>query len=250
MVFDFTCLATRNAKVRSMRSELVGARWVTTFKVMSSTTALSRDCTSIPPATDFTSMPCARGSGRPQASSRRRFFLAPMIAIASSLASGAMITSVKTSVIARAASASSFRFSATMPPKAEIGSQASAFRYAARIGMFNDGAGGRALRVELGDAFISGVGIIDIVIGELLTLHLARGGDADAMLRRAVKSCRLVRVLAITQRLGEPAANGAVSGRGIGELLREPVGDRGVIGSGARISLGGEPLMQRERRAP
>ena len=30
---------------------------------MSSTTALSRDCTSRPPATDFTSQPLARGSG-------------------------------------------------------------------------------------------------------------------------------------------------------------------------------------------
>ena len=48
------------------------------------------------------------------------------MAIASGVASGAMMTSVKTSTIARAASASSGRFSATMPPKAETGSQRSA----------------------------------------------------------------------------------------------------------------------------
>ncbi len=51
-----------------------------------------------------------------------------MIAIASSVASGAMITSVKISVIARAVSASSGRFMAMMPPNAEVGSQASALR--------------------------------------------------------------------------------------------------------------------------
>ncbi len=39
-----------------------------------------------------------------------------------------MITSVKISVMARAASASSVRLRATMPPKAEVESQASALR--------------------------------------------------------------------------------------------------------------------------
>ena len=46
--------------------------------------------------------------------------------MASSVASGAMITSVKISVMARATSASSVRLTATMPPKAEVESQASA----------------------------------------------------------------------------------------------------------------------------
>ena len=58
--------------------------------------------------------------------SRRRFFFAATIAAASSLASGATITSVKISAMARAASASSARLTATMPPKADTGSQASA----------------------------------------------------------------------------------------------------------------------------
>ena len=69
-----------------------------------------------------------RGSGSAPASSSRRFFLVATMAMASSVASGAMITSVKISVMARAASASSVRFSATMPPKAEVESQASALR--------------------------------------------------------------------------------------------------------------------------
>ena len=50
------------------------------------------------------------------------------MALASSLASGATITSVKILTISRAASASSVRLSATMPPKALTGSQASALR--------------------------------------------------------------------------------------------------------------------------
>jgi hypothetical protein len=51
-----------------------------------------------------------------------------MMAIASSLASGAMITSVKIFVISRAVSASSARFIAMMPPNAEVESHASALR--------------------------------------------------------------------------------------------------------------------------
>ena len=80
------------------------------------------------PASDFTARPFARESGIAPGTSRRRFFFDATMAAASSVASGATITSVKISTIARAASASSVRFSATMPPKAEVGSQASALR--------------------------------------------------------------------------------------------------------------------------
>src|SRR5260370_6222090 len=73
MVLDLTCLATRNANLRSRSSESVGARLVTTFSVMSSTTALSRLCTSKPPATVLAVRPALRGSGRLPASSRRKF---------------------------------------------------------------------------------------------------------------------------------------------------------------------------------
>ena len=72
------------------------------------------------------SVPAAAGSGRPPVTSRRKFFFAAMIARASSVASGAMMTSVKVLTISSAASASSRRLTATMPPKAETGSQASA----------------------------------------------------------------------------------------------------------------------------
>ena len=84
--------------------------------------------------------------------------------------------------------------------------------------MLDDGAGRGARRIELGDAFVSRVGIVDVVVGELLALHLARGGDAEALIRRAIERRRLVRVLAVAQRLDQPAAEGAIVGRGIVEL--------------------------------
>src|ERR1700760_2490820 len=64
MVLDLTCLATRNANLRSRSSASVGARLVTVLSAMSSTTALSRLCTSRPPATVFAVRPDARGAGR------------------------------------------------------------------------------------------------------------------------------------------------------------------------------------------
>ena len=105
-----------------------------------------------------------------------------------------------------------------------------------------------ALRIELGDAFVGRVGVVDVVVGELLALHLPRGGDAGAHVRRTIERRALVRVLAVAQRLGEPAAEGAERRRRIVELLGEPVGDRRVIARGAGIGLGGELLAQRQRR--
>ncbi len=77
------------------------------------------------------------------------------------------MTSVKIWVMSFADSASSRRFSATMPPKAETGSQASARSYRLRQrGSFGDAAGVRVLDdddrrraggVEFGDAFEGGV---------------------------------------------------------------------------------------------
>src|SRR5215467_7478626 len=108
--------------------------------------------------------------------------------------------------------------------------------------MLDDGASRGALGIELGDALIGGVGVVDVVVGELLALRLARGGDAEAGLAGAVERGLLVRVLAIAQRLGELARDRAVGRRRIVELLCEPVRDRGVVGGGAGIGLGGELL--------
>ena len=45
-----------------------------------------------------------------------------------------------------------------------------AFGHAARIGVLDDHAGGAALRIELGEAFVGRVGVVEIVVGELLAL--------------------------------------------------------------------------------
>src|SRR5258707_9518181 len=47
--------------------------------------------------------------------------------------------------------------------------------------------------VELGDAFIGRVGVVDVVVGELLALHLPRGGDARTQVRRTIERRALVR---------------------------------------------------------
>ena len=91
---------------------------------------------------------------------------------------------------------------------------------AAGIGVLDDGDGGGALRIELGDAFVGRVGVVEVVVGELLALHLPRGGDARrAARRRAVERRLLVRVLAVAQRFGELAAEGAERRRVVAELV-------------------------------
>ena len=119
---------------------------------------------------------------------------------------------------------------------------------AARIGVLDNRTSSGASRIELGDAFVTRVGIVDVVVGELLALHLTRGGDAETDVRRAIERRRLVRVLAIAQWLDQPAAEGAIAGRDIAELFGEPIGDRRVIGRRARKGLGGELAAQLQRR--
>ena len=106
-----------------------------------------------------------------------------------------------------------------MPPNADVGvagqrlaiglDEVAAFRHAAGIGVLDDGDRGGAPGIELGDAFVGRVGVVDVVVGELLALHLPRGGDAGPLLGRAIERRALVRVLAVAQRLGELAAEGA-----------------------------------------
>ena len=67
--------------------------------------------------------------------------------------------------------------------------------------MFDDDAGRGALRIKFADALIGGIGIVDVVVGQLLALQLPRGGDAGPLVGRTIERGRLVRVLAITQGL-------------------------------------------------
>src|SRR5262249_60887722 len=87
--------------------------------------------------------------------------------------------------------------------------EARALGGAARIGVLDDDAGRRALGIELGDAFVGRVGVVDIVVGELLALHLARGGDAWPQTARGIERRRLMRVVAVAQRFDQAAADRA-----------------------------------------
>ena len=78
-------------------------------------------------------------------------------------------------------------------------------------------------------------------------MQLSCGGDAGAPLGCAIECRRLMRVLAVAQRLDEMAADGTVGRSGLCELIREPVGDRGVVGAGAGVGLGCELAAQRQR---
>src|SRR5262249_1668273 len=120
------------------------------------------------------------------------------------------------------------------------------FSDAGWVRVLDDHAGGGALLIELGDAFVSGVGVVEIVVGELLALQLTRGRNAVALIGSAIERRRLGRVLAVAQGLGERAADRAPRRRSLADLPGKPVGDGGVIGGGARVGLGGEPPAQGE----
>ena len=113
--------------------------------------------------------------------------------------------------------------------------------------MLDDHDGGGALGHELRHGLVGGVGVVDVVVGELLALHLPRRRDAGAGLRRAVEGGALVRVLAVAQHLGDGAAERAEGRRLLAELGGEPVGDRRVVGGGAGIGLLGEAAAQGQR---
>ena len=54
--------------------------------------------------------------------------------------------------------------------------------------MLDDGAGGRLFRIELRDQFVSRVGVVDVVVGELFALQLLGGGDAETFFARRHKT--------------------------------------------------------------
>ncbi len=130
-----------NANVRSFISDSVGVRFVTTFPPeedppsvdgLSSKTFSSRLCTKMPPAIERIVRLGSFGLGMPSVRRTRTFCFSERTWSASSSAFGAITTSRNIFTSSRAHSASSGRFRATMPPKAETESQASAFMYASR----------------------------------------------------------------------------------------------------------------------
>ena len=110
--------------------------------------------------------------------------------------------------------------------------------------MLDDHAGGAAFCIELGQAFVRRVGVVEVVVGEPLALHLAGGRDPETVLRRAIECSGLMRVLAVAQGLNQPSRERAPGRRRIGEFFGEPGGDRCVIGGGAGERLGGKSRAQ------
>ena len=151
---------------------------------MSSTTALSRDCTRRPPATVFAVSPLARGSGRPPAISKPQIFLRADDGdgflgrggrdddFGENLGDGARGFRIERTVERDNAAEGGDRIASE---RLAIGiDEAVAFGDAAGIGVLDDGASRGARRIEFGDAFVGRVGVVDIVVGKLLALRLAR----------------------------------------------------------------------------
>jgi len=175
---------------------------------------------------------------------RRRFFFLAKIARASSLKLGAMITSVKISLIcsARSDDAAEGRLAVGRVGLVPGGEQRVGTGDAARVGVLEDGDG-RAL--ELVDQ-VSGRGDVqNVVIAELLALELL-----EALVEGAVEGGLLVRIFAVAQRLrlliGERERLGETDlGGGVGDLAFEVAGDGGVVAGGALENLQGELAAQR-----
>ncbi len=110
--------------------------------------------------------------------------------------------------------------------------------------MLDDGDGGRAGRVELGHQLEGGVRVVDIVVGEFLALHLPGGGDARAVGAVEIEGRALVRILAIAQRGGERAGEGAARRGDILHDAREPGGNGRVIGRRHAIGLARETAAE------
>ena len=104
-----------------------------------------------------------------------------------------------------------------------------------------------------GDQLEGGVGVVEVVVAQLLALDLLGGGDARpwraacaarATCAACIKRRLLVRVLAVAELLAQHRGNGHAPGEGLAQLAAEPAADGGVIGGGARVGLGGQPLAQ------
>jgi len=128
------------------------------------------------------------------------------------------------------------------------GEQRGPLRNAARVGVLDD-HDRRFLPRKLCGEFQRGIGIVEVVVGQLLALKLDRLRNArGARHLRHIDRRRLVRVFAIAQRIGPLQRDGQRVGEGralaVGIAESEPAGDRAVIGGGARIGLARHPRAE------
>ena len=180
--------------------------------------------------------------------------------MASSSASGAMMTSVKTSTIFRALAASSLPVQRDNAAKGrnriaaqrlEIGLlQRGAFRDAAGVGVLDDRDRRRAGRIEFRDAFEGRVGVVDVIVRELLALDLSRRGDAGALLAGEVEAGGLMRIFAVAHGLRQLSSERPPGRRRLAQRRGEPVGNRRVVSRRAGEGFLREAATRRQRRAP
>ena len=100
-------------------------------------------------------------------------------------------------------------------------------------------------RVELGDAFEGGVGVVQVVVRQFLALELGRGGDAGTPRRRR-RTPRAGAGSRHSAGLAQRAGDCSASGKRSPALVGEPGRDRRVVGRGAREGVG---LAARRRSA-
>src|SRR5205085_63628 len=108
----------------------------------------------------------------------------------------------------------------------------------ARVGVLDDHTSRGADWIKFGDALVGGIGVVEIIERQVLALNLAGGGNTKPPLGGAIERGRLMRVLAITERLGEPAAKGPPQRRWVAEPGGKPRRYRRVISGRASIRLG------------
>ena len=125
--------------------------------------------------------------------------------------------------------------------------QSLADRGAARVGVLDDCD---RRRIILGHQFEGGIRVAIVVVGQLLTLELSRGGDSETGAVGAVKGRRLMRVFAIAQLLRQPAGKDCCLRKINPVLARHPLGDRGVIGSCQGIGLARQGPTHRSADRP
>ena len=115
--------------------------------------------------------------------------------------------------------------------------------------MFDDRDGSGPRGIELRNELECRIGVVDVIVGELLALHLPFGRDPAATLSRRVECGGLMRIFAIAQARSKLAGERAISWRGKPHFRREPIRDHRVIDGGARKCFLREFLAQFPGRA-
>src|SRR6185437_6472062 len=219
----------------------VGDFLVTVLSSPAARLSMSAVWISIPPPTRFESqLRCGTIAGA--SLSTRTFAFFAFRSRASAVYEGAISTSTNCAPTASAVSASTLRLNAIMPPKAVVGSVASALRYASN--------GVAATATPQGLAWLTSTQAVslnvlthsqaasvgDVVVRELLALQLTRCGDRPAARRLVtVERGLLVRIFAVTQVLQlrtlpvEPVGERPPRARFVAR--RQIVADGAVVGS-------------------